>query len=150
MLSFRAYSGLSIKESLPFTKNKVVYFSTTIILFFFFIGIKFLTITLSNYINPNYARLLIYLLWIFIIPVLFHFFKTSEVDRFTGELSYPVYLIHIVVIAITKSILDTFDLSKGLLGIVSMVITLLWSAIFYIFIIKRLDEKRNKIVSRQI
>ncbi len=51
--------------------------------------------------------------WLFIVlvtislPYLFHHFKNSKIDRYIGELSYPVYLIHFSCIALALKISQT-------------------------------------------
>jgi len=150
MLSFRIYSSLTLKERSYPVKNIALYFLICSALLFVFIGAKFASVEISRLFGVLYARLLLYLLWAFVIPLLFHLFKTSETDRFVGELSYPVYLIHFIMIALIKIVMDAFGLSSNLLGIVSVVVIVATATGFYVFIIKRLDDVRNKIVIRQV
>jgi peptidoglycan/LPS O-acetylase OafA/YrhL len=149
MLVFRVYSSLSWKDNPYPIKNPIIYFITCIVLFSLFIGAKFLFTVSSRYIDANYARFGLYLLWLSVIPVLFHFFKSSDIDRFVGELSYPVYLSHLIMIAFIRMMLGVTGLSDDSLGILSLVVTVLWSIVFYVLLVKRLDEFRYKIIFKQ-
>jgi peptidoglycan/LPS O-acetylase OafA/YrhL len=150
MLCFRIYSVSRLNKTLSPVRNAAIYVLISPVLLVLFICTKHANIIASQYIGMEYARLLLYLLWAFVIPLLFHFLKTSEVDRFIGELSYPVYLIHVIVVTIIRIILDTFNLPTNQLGIFSVVVAVCWSTNFYVFIIKGLDNARSKIVSRRI
>lgn len=55
--------------------------------------------TAPSVISGFYAGQLLYLLAVFIsIPAIFHLSKSNKVDRWIGELSYPVYLSQMMVI----------------------------------------------------
>jgi peptidoglycan/LPS O-acetylase OafA/YrhL len=150
MLIFRAYSFLTPSPSRHVVKNPVVYFLISAMLILLFIAAKLASDILAQSLGVNYARLLFYLLWAGMIPLLFHFFKTSKIDRFLGELSYPIYLIHIIIILLIKIGLDSFHLSMTLLGPVSAVVTVMAAVVFYVLIVKRLEETRSQLVARQV
>jgi len=58
------------------------------------------------------SMLLSYLLWALLIPVLFFAFGNQKDDRKIGELSYPIYLVHFIVIAVTTLILSFFGIER--------------------------------------
>ncbi len=121
----------------------------TLVLLSLFVGVKFLSTFASRYIDANFARLAFYPVWALIVPALFHFFKTSKLDRFVGELSYPVYVIHLIIIALLRNIIQVFGLPADLLGLWSVIISVLWSVVFYLIVIQRLDVARHKITFGQ-
>lgn len=73
----------------------------------------------------------IYILSIFVIPYLFFITKNNRIDKFIGELSYPIYLIHMLVIAI----LSRFSFESYLSETACIV-----SVLFSILLIKYIEE----------
>jgi peptidoglycan/LPS O-acetylase OafA/YrhL len=55
------------------------------------------------------------------VPVLFYFFKKSKFDNQCGELSYPVYISHLLVISIAKNLPINF-LKFGWVQIIIVII----------------------------
>ncbi|WP_417735098.1 acyltransferase family protein [Rosistilla oblonga] len=65
----------------------------------FWIGL-FLTEQIANTVPVHYADLVSYLGWAAIIPLLFAVTKSNKLDRWLGELSYPVYLVHYFIVSL--------------------------------------------------
>ncbi|MBY0281830.1 MAG: acyltransferase [Alphaproteobacteria bacterium] len=85
-----------------------------------------------------------FIFYIFIlIPFLFHFFKDSKIDNFIGELSYPVYLIHIFIISLFQFFLSGSSLY---VGYYTAILSTLVSIPLVIFIQKPIDNFRHSIV----
>lgn len=153
MLSFRVYSVSPIGKTSSPAGNAMLYVLLIPVLLFLFVKAKLASTIIAQHAGleyMEYARLSFYLVWAFAIPLLFHIFKRSEIDRFIGELSYPTYLIHLTVLALIRSILSMYGLSPDQSGIFIAVVSICWAIGFYVIIIKRLDVARSKIVSRQI
>jgi peptidoglycan/LPS O-acetylase OafA/YrhL len=55
------------------------------------------TVALCEIVPPPYDTAVIILILAFSLPLLFAATKTSALDRRIGELSYPIYLLHIPV-----------------------------------------------------
>lgn len=71
------------------------------------------------------------------IPTIFEAFKNSKFDNFLGELSYPVYLVHIV-------IQNNFHL-----GIYyNVLLSILFSIFVVVFIEKKIDRFRHKVFAK--
>jgi peptidoglycan/LPS O-acetylase OafA/YrhL len=94
--------------------------------------------------------LLSYIGWALAIPIFFDFFKESKIDRFIGELSYPVYLVHhFVIFIVAKCLLVTHikidPLSNGIInGAISIIIS-----IFLLkFLISPLDAIRYRMAAK--
>ena len=85
--------------------------------------------------------------WLFYVcvwvatPFLFNLARNSRVDNTIGQLSYPIYLSHVLVINGVKRI-DTFGIDKGL---VATVLTLALSACLYVFIDRPIEPFRRRI-----
>lgn len=84
----------------------------------------------------------VYLLLItFAIPFIFKFSKTSSIDAYLGDLSYPVYISHIFVL----NVLAAIGLSSSIYFSIYLIInTILFSVIIYLLIIKRMEKYRQQ------
>lgn len=88
-----------------------------------------LTHTLSQYADSSIrdGGELVYLaflpIWIVLLPILFSITRKLSVDRFVGELSYPVYLLHYTIAAIIS--LPALGFVKSFRGEFTAIATLL-------------------------
>ncbi|WP_421504956.1 acyltransferase family protein [Erwinia rhapontici] len=85
----------------------------------------------------------IFIMLFFGIPIIFEFTKKSKFDKFIGELSYPVYLIHLIInYAIVSAFSKTAVISYK--GEIVVVISIVISVIIMIFVIKPIDAYRQR------
>jgi peptidoglycan/LPS O-acetylase OafA/YrhL len=86
-----------------------------------------------------------YVLLIFLIPGAFSYTSASRVDRYLGDLSYPVYVVHYAVlwlwVLVRDRLLDTVDLSVLHLGMLAL--TLLLSVALFHLVIKPMEGFRQ-------
>jgi peptidoglycan/LPS O-acetylase OafA/YrhL len=80
--------------------------------------------------------------WIFMLPVLFMFFRNNPFDRYLGELSYPTYLVHHAVITTLRPLLANGKLEPWL-GWISAALSLALALLVYHGFIRRMDRKRD-------
>jgi peptidoglycan/LPS O-acetylase OafA/YrhL len=99
---------------------------------------------ITRVVGREIGILLTYPFWIVAIPVLFLVFGGNKTDRIVGELSYPVYLIHFVVIGFVTVFLGRFGLERGS-GVISALVSLLLSGILYSRFITPLDQRRHRL-----
>ena len=85
-----------------------------------------------------------YLLWALCIPILFFAFGNQKDDRSIGELSYPIYLVHLIVIAVTTVVLAHFGFTRGIAAC-SALVSIIVSAVFYSIFIAPLERKRHNL-----
>lgn len=93
------------------------------------------------FIPLNNSKILAYiLLSAFTLPSLFNLSQNSHLDRYIGELSFPLYLVHQLVIEFLKLFItpDFFFSFKVLL------VSLVTSVLLYRFLIKPLDSLRQQ------
>jgi peptidoglycan/LPS O-acetylase OafA/YrhL len=145
MLAYRLY--MRILPRLPSQKGRSVSSLSYIIGAASLLLLMYLDLRLVGYfgnlIGPEYAMLITYPLMILLIPVLFFAFGNHKFDRLIGELSYPMYLVHYMVIVLVATLLASLKTDKGL-GISSAVASLAVAALFYWTFIVRLDRKRHR------
>lgn len=86
-----------------------------------------------------------YVLLIFLIPGAFSYTSASRADRYLGDLSYPVYVVHYAVlwlwVLVRDRLLDTVDLSVLHLGMLAL--TLLLSVALFHLVIKPMERFRQ-------
>jgi peptidoglycan/LPS O-acetylase OafA/YrhL len=100
-------------------------------------------IVASGRIEFEYAVLLSYPFWAIAIIFLFGYFGDNKIDRFIGELCYPIYLIHMIVALTFKQ-----WISGRHLGLAVAVLTVALSILFYVLFLRRLEKWRHRFVSR--
>ncbi len=116
-----------------------------IVLFLLFFMMKWLELLLGKFINENYAVLVIYLLWACLLPFLFAISKSLSWDRFVGELSYPVYLVHVFVISVVGILLKALGWSDFWWGGVSALLSLFAAWLVFAIVISPLDKHRHEL-----
>lgn len=94
-----------------------------------------------QFIPFNTKRMLMYYFIVLIsIPFLFKYTKDNKIDRFLGELSYPLYLCHFLVIDIFAQIIKV---NHQYLGLYSLFFSLPLAIIGYILIQKPIEQLRS-------
>jgi peptidoglycan/LPS O-acetylase OafA/YrhL len=86
---------------------------------------------------------LFYLLAFFAIPRIFLLSKSSPLDRYIGELSYPVYLTHFIVITFLQLVWYRLHWTGGF-GIAVVIGTLAASMLLIQFLINPIDRLRQR------
>lgn len=106
------------------------------------LGFYIFYITFYQFIPHNRAKMLVlFTLTIFLLPFIFKLSKNIKIDRFLGELSYPVYISHFLIINVFTHLIG---LKHDYLGIFSVLLTILVSIIILNLIIKPIDNIRQK------
>jgi peptidoglycan/LPS O-acetylase OafA/YrhL len=114
----------------------------------FFIGLSLFLVsgyfyydlkTILDFNEVDTFKYMIYFLFILFLPLLFVQTKDNKVDRYIGELSYPVYIVHIFVIMFVSKIANDTNLS--LLAIIG---SILFSIVLNKFIQERVEKIRMK------
>lgn len=153
ILSFRFYSNwiIDFKKYLYINNNYYysLYFSLIFLIFFI---LKITTKQLESIMTTNYIYLFSSLIWVVIIPIIFQLTASNKLDRYIGNLSYPIYLIHTIGIKISEIIIIYFGISELWLGKISALITILASVIMIHFFINPLEKQRYlwaKIISNK-
>lgn len=81
---------------------------------------------------------------LFVIPLLFYYFRHSRFDRYVGELSYPVYLLHLVMVPFAIKILRALRLDERALGHVVALLSVLAALVLVQWLILPLDRWRKR------
>ena len=119
-----------IYKKIPFVKIPKYAFPVLLILVAIFtIFFSFISVTFYSY--------RIYIGTIFVsIPFLFHYTKNFKFDRFAGELSYPIYITHMLIFNIAKSLGITNNLP---------IITIIGSVVFSIILVKLISNPMERL-----
>jgi peptidoglycan/LPS O-acetylase OafA/YrhL len=149
MIAYRAYS-LSLAKNERFGIANLLQYGIYIVAIILFLHLEqraslWLYVNLFQRAAPReYGRLVTYAGWVVLIPILYHLTRNLKVDRFIGELSYPVYLLHFIVVEIMDLVLAKLSLPQEMLGVVSGALTVALAALLYLKIFKPFEERRRE------
>ena len=113
----------------------------------YFTAIFILSMMIFSYFPNLDYQLKSSLLTIFIIltlPKIFEYFSKSKLDRKVGELSYPVYIVHILVFKLLRSHVDKPYLTISAI-IVSILISIVILKLYYLYIEPKRKIKNNEL-----
>lgn len=105
-----------------------------ILVFFACLGLMFIYTLFS---------MILILAFTFVVPKLFELTKHSKADRFIGELSYPLYVVHFPVLIC----LWNKGVATNIIGITCFSITLVISIIIHLALEKPIDKWRQRSIS---
>lgn len=109
--------------------------------FYYFLPLALFTI-FFQFVPFNTKRMIAYYLVFFVsLPMLFKFTKDNKVDRFIGELSYPLYLCHFLVIDILA---QTMNVNHNYLGTYALLLSLPLAYLAHILVQQPIDSFRSK------
>src|SRR5690606_17569551 len=101
-----------------------------------------LIFTLLYAFLPIYFKSEIYFFIVFIsLPFIFMLSKNWKTDRYIGELSYPIYICHILILMVV-GYLDFSTESN--IGFAVLAITILFSMLLNEFIAKKIERLRQR------
>jgi peptidoglycan/LPS O-acetylase OafA/YrhL len=100
--------------------------------------------------NLGWMKIFAYL-FVLTLTLPFLFLLTGRVrfDRFIGELSYPIYLIHIMLITLFSIYLKQWSEYEKYRGLVACLGSILASVLIYLVLIRPLDAYRAKRIAKQ-
>ena len=81
------------------------------------------------------------------IPILFHLTKKNKVDRFVGELSYPIYISHMLTAEISSTFINLFKINNSYLIIFNIGLCIFVSVCLVLFIDNPIETLRKKIAA---
>ena len=151
MLSYRCYRAISAAKFLPAA-------STTITAAWFFLIVTYdawadlangsaLFLGLKHWFPAIIPSDLLLPLVPLVVPFLFARAKSSAIDRFIGELSYPIYLIHFFIIFVVRQLFGWSEITNTQEAVILLAVLAL-SACAYILVDRPLEAVRHGISSR--
>ncbi len=81
-------------------------------------------LTCYNKIEKEYAFAILAFTTFITIPFVFNLTKNKKVDRFLGNISYPIYMVHFLIIALLREYLEEYSLSFLLMLVLSVSVML--------------------------
>jgi len=151
MLSFRFFRILKSRIEVPifFSRNICMLFMGPLIL----VGML-LVAHIENMVFPEmqwWAWRVLICMPIFGISIAFIFllFKDNRADRWIGELSYAVYLVHYIIAQGIAAICGAGFLGKEYIGPVSVLVSVLFAISLEVFVITKVDRLRHAIAGRK-
>lgn len=97
---------------------------------------------LAQMIGQRYSVLASYVVWAALFPACFALSSANRLDRFIGELSYPVYLVHVFVIHVVRVIITVTGIGHSNVGLISATISVLAAVVLVTLIVAPLEKRR--------
>jgi peptidoglycan/LPS O-acetylase OafA/YrhL len=149
ILGWRLYVRLDLGNRFPTCPGGFSYVIACVLLAVgFYLNAALIKLAATR-VNLEYVLLLSYLLWSVTIIFLFAYFRKHTVDRFIGELCFPIYLLHLVVIQTIDPAFMRLGISQAYLGKASALATIGISIIFYIFFLRPFDRWRHAYIVKR-
>jgi len=147
MLSCRWYQFLS--SSKPFSswvdglsRLKLWQFISGALFIFW---LAYVTIGMLEWLRvaSEIAPLVSYLVWFGLLPILFGSTSKNVVDRFLGDLSYPIYLTHYFIVGLIGAVSTRVEFANGLRGPIVAALSIGVSLLMMFFIVEPLEKRRR-------
>jgi peptidoglycan/LPS O-acetylase OafA/YrhL len=145
ILGFRVYMVMREKFDLylPVITNTKQYAMFSICLVIFFFLAKTGSSFCSKLIGNDYEKIFSYLVWACFIPVLFRLSHKCRLDRYIGDLSFPIYLVHWFLLSIAKIVIVGIGISAPWLGRITALGSIVASIALMQFIINPFEKRRQ-------
>ena len=131
VLSFRAYQQGWIISSTLISRLSIVIFCLLIL------GLKNIIAQPSEWISW-----VIYISFAALLPTFFNAEKSSRFDRFIGELSYPIYISHVMIIFMIRPFIQT-ELRKYR-GLIKLLLSTILAMILVKYLMQPIDRIRQQ------
>ena len=94
--------------------------------------------------NTTVNKYLLYSIIVCSIPFIFMYSKNFKWDRWLGELSYPLYIIHWLVVFLMKGVFVKYHYPDSYLGLSCIIISILMAITITKYIVSPIEEIRAK------
>lgn len=149
ILGFRVYRRLG--RSLRFDALRIAdpkqYALFSVFLTGLLFAVKTGTIFLGGIVGDNWATLLSDMIWIGAMPLLFSISRHSRLDRYIGELSFPMYLVHMGMISVIGRITEGMALPDGWLGSMCAMGSIGCAVFLMKYLITPLEARRQELAA---
>lgn len=130
-----------------FYKKKL--FFNKIISIFFILLISLIIVIFKKINIYTYSNIIFYFMIILLIPSIFNLTKNIKLDKFLGELSYPIYCFQFIGIGFCLKILNMKGKHDLFSAVIIFFVILILSVISYLFLQKFIDRIRNGFKNKQ-
>jgi peptidoglycan/LPS O-acetylase OafA/YrhL len=97
---------------------------------------------LYNFIAFSGSMLFYFLSFFLSIPFVFLLFKENIIDRFIGELSYPIYISHLLMLTVLNYINKKIFIGND--GLTLTVLTVIFSVLLKNYVSEKIERIRQK------
>lgn len=129
-VAYRLLPGVNIINSIKLIPISIIAITASFIIFF-------------HEIDYQYKYEFLCALFFFAIPIAFSFCKKNNADRYIGELSYPVYLIHYIVSIATAEVVKN-TIAMAYKTEIVLLISIFLSVLIMKIVINPIDRVRQK------
>ncbi len=130
-----------------FQNNPISALNHKLITFIYFIILIFYKYLPNIEYFVDVKSVIFYVLTAITIPSIFILTKSSKIDNRIGDLSYPIYIVHMLIIYVTSTIIDNFNLSTHK-GTIVVMLTIVTSYLLVKFVADPIEKIRQKRVKK--
>jgi peptidoglycan/LPS O-acetylase OafA/YrhL len=120
------------------------------------IGIAFAAVTLSypfliKSVPPGYDQYIMlayFIIIVFVLPALFLWTKDNRADRYIGELSYPIYIVHLLILSFVTTALKRRLNWSPYTGLLTLGFSTILAAMLVHGLIDPIDKFRHRLSRR--
>lgn len=134
ILMYRIYQRIKDKSLKTFSLYSFFFY------FSFLIYYQFLP-------HERTKQLILFLFTFIFIPFIFKLFSKNKIDKFIGELSFPVYICHFLII---DTLTHFTNLPHQFLGLVTAIISIIFSVFILQFIINPINHFRQSRIKKSV
>jgi peptidoglycan/LPS O-acetylase OafA/YrhL len=107
-LCYKVYTKIKLKPLPIFIQYMMLSYIVSFIIFYSYLPNKFFITTI-----------LLFMSFLALLPFIFNFTKYNKIDRLIGELSYPVYIVHVLIVGICRKFIPF-----SLLGVAASLVSI--------------------------
>jgi len=108
--------------------------------------LMFITITYSFIlISDNFKTIVLFLIFLLLLPFTFIYQNNNKFDKWVGDLSYPIYIGHMLVLSIFVPVLKTYGFENPAINsIIYVIISVIFSILLNHYIGNPFEKVRSK------
>lgn len=117
---------------------------------FSLIYITAFTIFYSHFTAPEVKDFTYLLSIAVVLPFIFELSKNSKIDRYIGEMSYPIYICHLIFLDMSQRLVIHFHLNDNYQSAITALLSIACSAILIKFVSQKIEYFRAKRVTKAL
>jgi len=134
--SYYLYVKVKTIKFHPVLIGLIYFILMSIVVYFFLILQEYINLSITGPVDIYYKES-IYIVFILVVPILFHVSRKNRLDMMLGDLSYPIYIVHLLI----PQLINILEIKKNP---VTLLMYIIISSILLNYIIQKPIESYRK------